>query len=280
MTGQSFPFVAMTSNSTLLQWTGHFGPKCEFRNGHLVFLDAQMDADGRWLIPVGTQSAFVNTAKVPNCPQLRAEPYPSVAHTSVRPAEATKFCLFCGVAIALARMRNHVVVHLQKGEAVTDPRMRGEAKPCGLCGRTTGTCTTAIVRKKINSTCPCGVPLKHVVAMRKQENMPRECSIIPRCSATPWVLNIKTHLARCHPNVAPNTVDLTEWVVVSQDDEKKRGRAKKIPMLMKPKMTLKVAHAVDNEGASFSEASLGRSNWEWKLEEDASSRGGCKLCRI
>ena len=49
-----------------------------------------------------------------------------VAHTSVRPAEATEFCLFCGVAIALARMRNHVAVHLQKGEVVTDPR-RGEA---------------------------------------------------------------------------------------------------------------------------------------------------------
>ena len=84
------------------------------------------------------------------------------------------------------------------------------------------------------------VPLKHTVAMRKQENMPRECPI-PGCSATFWVLNIKTHLAPCHPTVAPNTIDLTEWVVVSQDDEKKRGRAKKIPMLMKPKITLKVA---------------------------------------
>ena len=42
-------------------------------------------------------------------------------------------------------------------------------------------------------------------------------------------------------------------------------------MLMKPKITLKVAQAVDNEGASFSEASLGRSDWEWKPEEDASS---------
>ena len=81
-----------------------------------------------------------------------------------------------------------------------------------------------VVRKKISSPCPCVVPLKHAVAMRKQENMPRECPI-PGCSATPWVLNIKTHLARCHPSVAPNIVDLTEWVVVSQDDEKKGGRA-------------------------------------------------------
>ena len=35
-------------------------------------------------------------------------------------------------------------------------------------------------------------------------------------------------------------------------------------MSMKPKITLKVAKAVDNEGASFSEASLGRSDGEWK----------------
>ena len=103
-----------------------------------------------------------------------------------------------------------------------------------------------------------------------QENMPRECPI-PACSATPWVLNIKTHLARCHPTVAPNTVDLTEWVVVSRDDEKKKGRAKKIPMVMKPQITLKVAKVGDNESASFSEASLCRSDWDWKPEEDASS---------
>ena len=150
-----------------------------------------------------------------------------MAHTSVRPAEATKFCLFCGVAIALARMRNHVAVHLHKGEVVTDSRMRGEAKPCGFCGRSTSTCTTSIVRRKISSTCPCVVPLKHAVATRKQGNMPHECPI-PGCSATPWVLNIKTNLARCHPTVAPNTVDLTECVVLSQDDEKK-GASQKNP---------------------------------------------------
>ena len=40
---------------------------------------------------VGTLSAFVKTAHVPNSPQLRVEPYAGVAHTSVRPAEATNF---------------------------------------------------------------------------------------------------------------------------------------------------------------------------------------------
>ena len=36
----------------------------------MVFLDAQMDGDGCWIIQVGTLSAFVRTAQVPNCPQL------------------------------------------------------------------------------------------------------------------------------------------------------------------------------------------------------------------
>ena len=42
-------------------------------------------------------------------------------------------------------------------------------------------------------------------------------------------------------------------------------------MVMKLNITLKVAKGVDNESATFSEASLGRSVWEWKPEEDASS---------
>ena len=68
-----------------------------------------------------------------------------------------------------------------------------------------------------------------------------------------------------------NWFDGMGWVAVSQDDENKTGRARKIPMLMKPKITLKVAHAVDNEGASFFEASLGCLDWEWDPQEDATS---------
>ena len=96
------------------------------------------------------------------------------------------------------------------------------------------------------------------------------------CFFTLW----QTHLARCHSAVPPNTVDLKEWVVASRDDENKKGRAKKIPVLMKPKITLKVAHAVDSE-ASYIEASLGHLDWEWKPEEDASSaESGCAAILI
>ena len=268
MTVHFLHFVAMTSDPALLRWTERFGPERDFRNGHVVFWDAQMDAHGRWLVS-GHPVCLGENRKGAQLPKLRAAPCVGVAHTSVRPAEGREFCLFCGEAPALGRMRNHVAVHLQKGEVVTDPRMCGEAEPCGFCGHTICTCTTSIVRKKISTRCPCVVPFKLAVAMRKQEKSPPECPI-PGCSATSWVLNIKTPLARCHPTVAPNTFDLTEWVVVNQDDEEKKGRGKKIPMVMKPKITLKVAKPVDNESASFSEASVGRSDWEWKPEEDAS----------
>ena len=82
---------------------------------------------------------------------------------------------------------------------VTDPRMRGAAEACGFCGHTTGMCTTSIVRKKINSTGPCLVPLKLAVAMHKPDNMPREC-LIPRCSATLWVLDHQNSLGRLPSN--------------------------------------------------------------------------------
>ena len=65
VTRQFLPFVAITSNPTLLRWTGRIGPEGEFRKGHVV----PLDADGCWLVLVGTLSAFVKTAKMPNCPQ-------------------------------------------------------------------------------------------------------------------------------------------------------------------------------------------------------------------
>ena len=60
MTRHFLPFVATTSDPSLLRWTGRFGPEFEFRNGHVVFFDA--------VNPGGTLSAFVKTANVPNCP--------------------------------------------------------------------------------------------------------------------------------------------------------------------------------------------------------------------
>ena len=49
----------------------------------------------------------------------------------------------------------------------------------------------------------------------------------PGCCGTPWVSTIKSPLARCHLTVPPNTLDLTEWVVVSRDDPKKKGSCQK-----------------------------------------------------
>ena len=109
VTSQFFPFVAASNIPTLLRWTGHFGLECEFQNGHLVFLDTQMDADGRWVILVATLSAFVKTAKVPNCSHLRAKPYTDSAHTSVW-ANIILFVFWSGHCFG--KDCNHVTVYL------------------------------------------------------------------------------------------------------------------------------------------------------------------------
>ena len=67
-----------------------------------------------------------------------------------------------------------MATHLQKGQVVTDPRMRDEAIPYAFCGRCTGACRTSIVRKKCSGRCPCVVTLKQAVFIRKQDNVPRE----------------------------------------------------------------------------------------------------------
>ena len=79
----------------------------------------------------------------------------------------------------------------------------------GFRGRSTGTCAKSIVHNKINRMCLCVVTLQPAVAIGKDTNMPRECRIL-RCSATPWVLKIKTQLACGHPTVPPNTVAFTQ----------------------------------------------------------------------
>ena len=150
--------------------------------------------------------------------------------------------MFCGVAIALARMHDHVAVHLQK-RVVMDPRMRREAEPCGFCGSEYKHVHHKYCAQENEHHLPV---CSHIQAQRPCTNK-NTCPVnvlFAGASATPWVLNCKTRLARCHRTVAPNTVDLTECVVASQDDEKKRGEPKNA-MFMKPKITLKVAQVVD-----------------------------------
>ena len=88
-----------------------------------------------------------------------------------------------------------MAVHLQRGEVVVDPGMRGKAELRGFCGGSTSTCKTTIVRKK--ST------LNPAVARRKQDNMPRE-SPIPRCNPVGFkhqssLGTVPSHGATKHP---------------------------------------------------------------------------------
>ena len=41
--------------------------------------------------------------------------------------------MLCGVLVALVSMHNHVAIHFQKGDLVSESSLPGEAEPCSLC---------------------------------------------------------------------------------------------------------------------------------------------------
>ena len=125
------------------------------------------------------------------------------------------------------------------------------------------------MRKTVHSACPFAFALKLGKPPPKKENVPRACPV-PLCTAALWLLNIKQHLARCHATLQLDSIDLKDWKVATQQTEKK-VRGKKIPSVLRPSITLKVAQVAGSnttcEVTSFSEASMGRSDAEWKLED-------------
>ena len=83
VTGHILPFVAMTSDPTLLRWTERFGAECEFRNAHVVFFGCPNGC--RWSL-AHSSGHFVCLCENRKGAQLSS--VAGVAHTSVRPAEA------------------------------------------------------------------------------------------------------------------------------------------------------------------------------------------------
>ena len=77
-------------------------------NRHLVFTDAKLDSTRRWCLPLATLNMFIDNMTVPDYPVITMPAFPKVRHTSVRPTEATKCCLFCDSPVSLRHMRNHL----------------------------------------------------------------------------------------------------------------------------------------------------------------------------
>ena len=98
-----------------------------------------------------------------------------------------------------------------------------------MCGGTTGTCVTTVVGKSVKSSCPYAFTFKLAVAKSKKENVLRECPV-PLCTALPWAVNMKSHMARCHPNIGLDTIDCSEWyVTVPAPPPQKRTRRNLCP---------------------------------------------------
>ena len=158
---------------------------------------------------------------------------------------------------------------MQNGDTIGATHLCGDAEPCGFCGSSNGSCVTIVVHKTMHSTYPFAFAFKLGKAQKNKENVPRACPV-PLCAAAHWVLNIKQHLARCHATVPLDSIDLKDWKIAAQQT-KKKVRGKKIPSVLRPSITLKVAQAAGSnttsEVTSFSEASMGCSDAEWKPED-------------
>ena len=135
-----------------------------------------------------------------------------------------------------------------------------DAEPCGLCGWTRDTRVNTFVGKIVKASCPYAFTFKLAIAKRKRENVSREC-LVPLCSAVPWAINSKCYMARCHPTVALDTIDFSEWYIAVPPAAKNKKEKKKPMSLLHPRITVKVVQAAAACGPSdytaFSKASGG-----------------------
>ena len=112
-------------------------------------------------------------------------------------------------------MLDHVAKHIAEGDAVADAHHRGQAEPCGFCGRSSGTCETTLNGTKVCTSCPYQYSFKYKKALEKKRNVPRKCPV-PMCPASPFTLNIKCHLRLVHPGLDPETIEVSDWIVEMQ----------------------------------------------------------------
>ena len=144
-----------------------------------------------------------------------AEPYDGVKVCDLRLADDVRCCLFFDEAVPLRIMLGHVAEHILKADAAADARHRGKAEPCGISGRFSGICETALNGTKVCISCLYPYSFKYQMAMENKRNVPRNCPV-PMCATSPFTLNIKSHLRLVHPGLDPETIEVSDWVVDKQ----------------------------------------------------------------
>ena len=162
---------------------------------------------------------FVAWPELETCHVVHAEPYEGVEQSGTRPTVPQRCCKFCDEAIPLNEMLDHVAGHMEKNDALVDPKWVGDADACAFCGATNGSCCTIVVKGKVVSDCTYKWHIKYKKALRAQRNVPRLCPV-ELCTATPCVLDVRKHLLFKHEATGLADVDLFDWVV----NAPKKGR--------------------------------------------------------
>ena len=200
-----------------VQWSGRFGPNIDVDAASTTFVDLDITDEGRWEVDPNILNTFIDaTAQDINyCPVIVAEPCNGVKACDLRPADDVRCCLFCDAAMPLRIMLDHVAEHIAKGDAVADARHRGQAEPCGFCGRSTGTGETTLNGTKVCINCPYRYSFKYKKALEKKRNVPRKCPVLI-FPAFPFTLNIKCHPRLVHPSLDPEKIEVCDWIVEKQ----------------------------------------------------------------
>ena len=151
--------------------------------------------EGRWEVDPNILNTFTDaTAQdIKYRPVIVAELYDGVKACDLRLADDVRCCLFCDVVVPLRIMLDHVAEHTAEADAVVDARQRGQAEPCGLYGRSTGTCETTLKGTTVSTNCPYRYSFKYKKAFEKKRDVPRNFPV-SICAASPFTFNIKCHL--------------------------------------------------------------------------------------
>ena len=142
---------------------------------------------------------------------IGVEPYDGVKARDLRRADDVQCCLFCDAVVPLRIMLDHVAHHIAKGDTMDDARHRGQAEPCGLCGRSIGTCETTLNGTKLCTNCHYRYSFKYKKALEKKRNVPRKCRV-PMCPASQGTLNIQCRPQLVHPGLDPERTAVRDWV--------------------------------------------------------------------
>ena len=187
-----------------MQWTCKCAPTNDSNAASTTFVDLNIANEGTRELDPTILNLFMHAASqdIKYCPLT----------CDLQLADDVQCCLFCNAVVSLRIMLDHVAEHIANGGAVADAHHRTQAKPCGFCGGSTGTCETTLKGTKVCTNCPYQYRFKYKKTLEKRRNVPRKCPG-PMCPTSPFTLNIKCQLRLVHLGLDPKTFEVSNWIV-------------------------------------------------------------------